>query len=113
MDKIGIVLKMVFPDCKDYTTEQRNFACRLLSALGEEVVITRRCDILPNCFVAVGDEVMVAGHRYRCEERGRVIRCADACLGCGFNLPNRKCGSLQCSKFDREDGRNVWFIALD
>ena len=36
------------------------------------------------------------------------------CIGSGIDISRkyRSCGSLQCSRFDRKDGRNVWFVEV-
>ena len=64
---------------------------------------------LPWHFMALGQTVTVYGEKYKA-----VLRTEDrwkngACCGC--DLANGKdCKSLQCSMFDRKDGKNVWFV---
>ena len=67
---------------------------------------------LPKEFIPVGAYVDCGGFRYRCIERPPVCGMLpeDACSGCDISRKYRSCGSLQCSRFDRKDGRNVWFV---
>ena len=67
---------------------------------------------LPWKYVPLGETTEIAGVRYRCIERTEV-EVPLACSGCVFMRPalaNRNhCAGLKCSKWDRADGRNVWF----
>ena len=78
-----------------------------------------RVDGLPTRYVRIGCEM----HRY-----GRVLKCvlrpsgltpSDACSGCWFSKGRKggnstlvNCNDIQCSSFDRMDGKNVWFVEI-
>lgn len=58
------------------------------------------------------------GLRLRCVERDSLcsLSPADACRGCWFSTARKddsivNCVDIQCSSFDRMDGRNVWFVS--
>lgn len=74
---------------------------------------------LPTRYVRLGDEF----ERYRttlvCVRRPDDLHPADACKGCWFARGRKRivgetvlvnCNDIQCSSWDRMDGRNVWFI---
>ena len=67
---------------------------------------------LPWKYVPVGGVVEVGGVLCRCVERPDV-EVPLACSGCVFMRPEyaarNHCAGLKCSKWDRSDGRNVWF----
>lgn len=69
-----------------------------------------RSSALPRMYVGVGDTVLVGGHLYRCVLRPPVEWCGDACRGCDFSVKNRNCANVQCSRWDRRDELNVWFV---
>ena len=64
---------------------------------------------LPSIFVPVGRRIEVGSHTYRCVEADRSVLPCDACRGCSFARNRRNCNKMQCSSFDRKDGRFVWF----
>lgn len=74
---------------------------------------------LPWKYVPLGDAVEICGVRYRCVERppSESLEVPLACSGCVFATPalaNRNhCAGLKCSRWDRSDGRNVWFEVAD
>ena len=74
---------------------------------------------LPTRYVRLGDEF----ERYRttlvCVRRPDGLHPADACKGCWFARGRKRivgetvlvnCNDIQCSSWDRMDGRNVWFV---
>ena len=73
---------------------------------------------LPGRFVPVGGVLSRYGRSFRCVSRPPVASMSpqDACRGCWFARTHRderlttNCYAVQCSSFDRKDGRNVWFI---
>jgi len=74
-------------------------------------------DRLPRRFIPIGGEVERYGQTFVCVEAPPVeeLLPCEACRGCWFARTHRdnrisNCSALQCSKFDRKDGRNVWFV---
>lgn len=67
---------------------------------------------LPRVFVPIGGYVVHGGYRYRCIQRPpeKGLHPDEACSGCDISRKYRSCGGLQCSRYDREDGCNVWFV---
>lgn len=70
---------------------------------------------LPQRFIPVGGELERCGRVFVCVERHSVALPKDACFGCWFAKTHRdklisNCSALQCSRFDRKDGRDVWFV---
>ena len=72
---------------------------------------------LPRRFIPIGGEVERYGETFVCGPApppGELEPC-DACCGCWFSRTRRNdglaasCSALQCSRWDRKDGRNVWF----
>lgn len=62
----------------------------------------------PMVYVPIGKYIFIGGERFKCVLRPNVVP-IDACLGCAFR--GRSCPPrLQCSKFDRRDGKFVWFV---
>lgn len=68
-----------------------------------------RAEDLPTRFVPVGGRVRMGGVEYECVEAGAETCPSAACSGCDFSREGRGCWSLQCSPFDRRDGKFVWF----
>ena len=81
-----------------------SFSCNFVGVMKSEKSLR-----VPNVFIAIGEEIVVAGKRYRCIERPDV-HWRDCCRGCAFigtaHCPPR----VQCTKFTRRDGKFVWFI---
>lgn len=72
-----------------------------------------RASRIPRRFVRVGEVYVKDGKAYRCVPRGEVSKVSRACDGCCFSKsssPDRWCLGLQCSRWDRPDGENVWFV---
>lgn len=101
------ILRELHPDgC--YTEAESRLVGEVLRILDRRGV---KSPSLPSRFVPIGGIVNIRGRNYRCELRGEVHHWMDCCSGCslrGIDCP----ASLQCSKFDRRDGRNVWFRAV-
>lgn len=71
---------------------------------------------IPRRFVPVGGFYVKDGVSYECVPRGEVGCVRDACKGCAFcrtSSSDRWCLGLQCSMWDREDGRDVWFVVSE
>ncbi len=113
MDRIDKILKRAFPDRDSFTDSEKEFASAVLASYNNVVKNDRRCLTLPLRFIPIGDIVEIAGYRYRCMLRGGVRTPADACAGCDFSRKCRGCVDLQCSKWDRRDGQNVWFREVE
>lgn len=74
---------------------------------------------LPTRYVPVGEEFARYGVRLVCVLRPRVECVSSACRGCWFSRGRRviggevvmlNCKDIQCSAWDRMDGKNVWFV---
>ena len=68
-------------------------------------------------FVPVGCSLVRYGRKLACVERPADLwPAADACGGCFFRRSRTEngtvitCSDIQCSSFDRMDGKNVWFV---
>ena len=109
MNKEERILRKMFPDRRDFSEEEVSYVGRVLSAYLEP---SSRNTALPSRFVEVGDSVEVGGYRYKCVLRERISAPCEACKGCDFSRKYRNCGDVQCSSFDRRDGRNVWFAEI-
>lgn len=106
MGNIKTVLKAMYPGVADYTEEQIRTARRVMLA---SVHRSARSSRLPSIYVPVGGTYTCFGETYRCVERPDVVP-RDCCLGCDLSRIKHPCpAALQCSKFDRADGRFVWF----
>ena len=76
-------------------------------------------DGLPTRYVPLGEVFTRYGVRLVCIRRPRVECVSGACRGCLFSRGRKlingetdmlNCNDIQCSSWDRMDGRNVWFI---
>ena len=74
---------------------------------------------LPTRFVRVGEVLHRYGKDLICEIRpgSMLMLPCEACEGCWFKNSRDgssviNCNDLQCSSFDRVEGKNVWFRAL-
>lgn len=67
---------------------------------------------LPYRTADVGTVVEIGGGSYLVVERPRGLSPRGACVGCAFRLRTCPAG-WGCSKFDRTDGRFVWFVSKD
>ena len=71
---------------------------------------------IPRRYIPLGGRYEKDGKEYVCVERDEVSRICDACSGCCFSKsssPDRWCLGLQCSMWDRADGRDVWFVEAE
>lgn len=71
---------------------------------------------IPRKFVPLGGFYVKGGVMYECVMRPEVDRPSEACSGCAFcrtSSSDRWCLGLQCSKWDRSDGLDVWFVTDD
>ena len=62
---------------------------------------------LPQKFIPVGQTFTSRGMRLTVIERPSSTEPSEACAGCAF--ASVSCPRLQCSAWDRRDGKNVWF----
>ena len=107
MDKVEVILRRAFPERDVFDDSEVRFASLVLAA---SLVGDGRSAALPTRFVEVGGLVEVGGIRYRCIERTDESCPAAACWGCDISRKGRWCQDLQCGRFDRRDGRNVWYV---
>lgn len=65
---------------------------------------------VPTVWCPVGGTVTVGGVEYRCVPVPAGTDHRDCCSGCDFSRLYRNCGQVACSRFDRPDGRFVWYV---
>ena len=70
---------------------------------------------LPTRYVHIGQEMTRYGVCLVCVERPKGLIPTAACKGCFFKKARSggvvvNCNDIQCSSWDRMDGRNVWFV---
>lgn len=110
MGNIKSVLHEMYPGRDTYTEAELLAARRVMDA---SVMRTDRSSRLPSVYVPVGGEYVYGGIKYRCIVRPNVSP-RDCCRGCDFRCLRYPCpAALQCSKFDRRDGRFVWFVRVE
>lgn len=110
MGNIKSVLKELYPGKEVYSEEEMSSARRIMDA---SVMRTGRSSRLPSVYIPVGGEYVYGGIRYKCVIRPSVAP-RDCCSGCDFRCLKYPCpAALQCSKFDRRDGRFVWFVRVE
>ena len=76
---------------------------------------------LPSRFIPVGKTVVRYGQKFKCILRPPIemLHHTEACRGCWFAKTHRdnglvsNCNAIQCSSWDRKDGKNVWFVAVE
>lgn len=73
---------------------------------------------LPTRYVPLGQEFRRYGTTLVCTERPKGLVPTAACKGCWFRRSKVggavvNCDDIQCSSFDRMDGRNVWFVEME
>lgn len=98
------LLRVLMPGKEDFSAEDYAFARVLLSEADGK---SGKASSLPSMFVPLGGTVRYKGRVYRCVVREEVTwaECCRGCAFCGCDCPP----ALQCSSFDRRDGRNVWY----
>ena len=64
--------------------------------------------MLPTRIVPVGDTIVVGGVLMRAIVRPKMAAPSMVCSGCAMR--SRFCDNYACSKSDRNDGMNVWFV---
>lgn len=109
MPDVMQILRDRFPGRESFTDAEVEFASSLLC----DAPSPEKSRITPiTKYVPVGDVLVRYGRSLRCVARPhRGLACVpgDACNGCFFSLAGRYCDDIQCSSWDRRDGRNVWF----
>lgn len=103
------VLRRLYKDRDVFTADEVARVEAVIDAYNEEKSLRGKKYALPTRFVAVGEEVVVSGKRFVCRVAARVSVPSDACSGCSLSKLYLGCGDLQCSPFDRKDGKFVWF----
>lgn len=112
MSDIMAILRERFPERESFSRSEIEFAARLM---GESVPSSPsgKSRVTPRArFVPVGGTLLRYRRVLRCVERPRGGLPCDACSGCFFSLSESGqsyCDDIQCSKWDRRDGLNVWF----
>ena len=103
------ILRRMRPDAALFSPDELSYVGEVVAAYNEEKALLGKKTALPTRFVAIGDEVVVRGRRFRCVEADRVSVPAEACSGCSLSKLYLGCGDLQCGCFDRRDKKFVWF----
>ena len=101
------LLRMLRPGEVLFTEEELSYVRSLLGVVEGK---TEKASSLPTRFVGIGEEIVIRGRRYRCILR-EDVHWVDCCRGCalrGVDCPP----FLQCSVFDRRDGKDVWFVEV-
>lgn len=105
------ILRRLYPDRGEFSEGELSYVDAVLSAYAGERLSSERASALPLRYVEVGGAVSVSGYRLRCVERPRCLwPPSEACSGCALSRLYLGCAGLQCSSFDRRDGRNVWYV---
>lgn len=70
---------------------------------------------LPTRFIPLGDGLLRYGRVLECVRRPKDLNWREACRGCWLSRGIRdgvpvNCEDIQCSKWDRRDGEDVWFV---
>lgn len=77
-------------------------------------------DGLPTRYVPIGGEFTRYGIKLLCIRRPRVESVSAACKGCWFSKGRKtiggetvmlNCNDIQCSRWDRMDRKDVWFVS--
>lgn len=96
-----------------YSGEDRSsvsaFVRDVIKAYNAERESRGRSATLPTRYVEVGEVVSVGNREFVCVESPRIRCVSEACSGCDLSRCYLNCGDIQCGKFDRRDGRFVWF----
>lgn len=106
--KLTRILRELYPGVETFTPEQYAFARRAVEVANADAKRSR----IPRTDIPVGGSVYRKGKRYECILRPGVSLPSEACSGCSFNVSEFKCIGLRCSRFDRSDGNNVWFVEV-
>lgn len=77
------------------------------------MAIKFRSNERPRLFIEVGKSILLSGKRYQCVERPLNLYPSEACSGCIFRINHKTCPPYMCSKFDRYDKKNIWFVEYD
>ena len=105
--KIDRILRELWPGVDDFSAEQVSFAQRAIAIANRDAQRSR----IPRRDVRIGERFFVKDVEYECVRRPRWIEVSDACSGCAFL--HASCPAARCSRWDREDGNNVWFQEVD
>jgi len=100
------ILKKAFPERSEFSEEEIELAEKVIEAY---LAPTPRSSALPTKYTDVGDILEIGGHRYECIVARRCSVPSEACSGCDFSRKYRNCSDVQCSPFDRRDGKFVWY----
>ena len=103
MTKKERILRRLYPGREVFTPEEVAFAMKAMQLVVEE----NRNTVVPSKDVAIGARFIRGGIEYECVPRP-IVGVRDACMGCSF-AARPSCSAPRCSKFDRSDGKFVWF----
>lgn len=106
--KMERILRELYPGESEFSAEQELFARRAIEIANRDAKRSR----IPRTDIPVGSTFFRKGKEYMCVRRERVVLPSEACSGCAFNQSDAKCSGLRCSRFDRSDGNNVWFVEV-
>lgn len=102
------ILSEVFPgQVGGYTEEQVRLVEVAIAAANRDALRSR----IPRRDVRLGERFMVRDVEYECIRRPSGLSVSEACAGCAFL--HQSCPAARCSRWDREDGNNVWFREVD
>ena len=102
------ILRELYPGESEFSDDQVSFALRAIEIANRDAKRSR----IPRTDIGIGDTFFRKGKEYRCIRRDWVSLPCEACSGCAFNQSDAKCSGLRCSRFDRSDGNNVWFVEV-
>lgn len=113
MIKSERILRDVFPGRETFSEDEYRLVERIIAAVNNDAPRSRMPKTEPELGSVFEVEDNGANVSLRVSRRGPVLAPRDACLGCWFKNHGRGCYGLRCSRFDREDGNNVWFVAVE
>lgn len=99
------ILRELYPGRENFTQEDLAFARKAIEIANRLATRSR----IPRTDIRIGDVIEREGMKLLCVRRPPGFQ-HEACEGCVFRQKNLRCSGLRCSKFDRGDGENVWFI---
>ena len=102
------ILRRLFGDQDEYSLEQVELARRAIEIANADDQRSR----IPRRDIRIGETFEKKGVEYRCVRRGEVRVPSEACSGCDILRHSNHCEAPRCSKWDRTDGQNVWFVEV-
>lgn len=110
MERSIMILKSLYPQRDDFSEQEEAFVDAILRA---SATLPKRRIQAPSSWCGVGDTLTVGGRTYRCVEVPSDTHWSEACSGCDFSRCYRNCDGVMCSKFDRKDGKFVWYQEIN